>query len=551
MPRFERLIVLVAVMFSPAHYALGAKQDEVDRVISAGREQNLVMEHLDRLCNRIGARLTGSDGLQNANEWTRDRFASFGITNARLERWGEVAVGFNRGPWSGRVVEPREGSLQFVTPAWTAGTRGVVRGKAILSPMNEEELAKLRPKLKGSWVVTPLPVKDGPRPAPGFLKTLGEIFDKAEIAGVIRPAKGELVITDGNSRITWEKVPTTPSIRLLQKQFEEVVGWLKEGKDVTLEFDIRNHFKKGPIPQFNVVADIPGTDKADEFVIVGGHLDSWDGATGATDNGTGVATTLEAARILMKAGVKPRRTIRFMLWSGEEQGMLGSRAYVKAHPELLPKVSAVLVHDGGTNYLSGMDATEAMMSDFQAAFADVINLDSKFPFAINKVSGIKSVGSDSDSFLSRDVPGLFWSQDGTAKYSRTHHTQFDTFDAAVPDYQKHSALVVALGAYGIANLDNMISREKLRAPGMPRGRRLGVQLEEMTVTEVVEDGVAESAGMLPGDVIVKVDGAAVADRGEMVAGVQKGDPKKKFTVIRDGKEVELTLDWTPRETEKP
>ena len=122
-------------------------------------------------------------------------------------------------------------------------------------------------------------------------------------------------------------------------------------------------------------------------MIVGGHIDSWDGATGATDNGTGVATTLEAARILMKAGVKPRRTIRFMVWSGEEQGLLGSAAYVKAHKDLMPKISAVLVHDGGTNYLSGIGATEAMMSDFEQVFAPVKELDPQFAFEVRKGRG--------------------------------------------------------------------------------------------------------------------------------------------------------------------
>ena len=166
---------------------------------------------------------------------------------------------------------------------------------------------------------------------------------------------------------------------LLRKQFDEIAGWLKDGKAVTLEFDIRNYFKKGPIKLYNVIADIPGTEKPDEYVIVGGHIDSWDGATGATDNGTGVSTTLEAARILMKAGVKPKRTIRFMLWSGEEQGLLGSAAYVKAHKDLMPKISAVLVHDGGTNYLSGIGATEAMLSDFEQVFAPVKELDPRLP----------------------------------------------------------------------------------------------------------------------------------------------------------------------------
>ena len=251
----------------------------------------------------------------------------------------------------------------------------------------------------------------------------------------------------------------------MRKPFDEIAGWLKEGKPVTLEFDIRNHFKKGPIKLYNVIADIPGSERPDEYVIVGGHIDSWDGATGATDNGTGVATTLEAARILMKAGVKPRRTIRFMLWSGEEQGLLGSAAYVKAHKDLMPKISAVLVHDGGTNYLAGIGATEAILSDFEQVFAPVKDLDPQYPFELRKVAGLTGGGSDHASFLTANVPGFFWRQSGKARYQHTHHTQFDTFDAAVPEYQRHSSLVVALAAYGIANLDHLLSRDKLRMPG--------------------------------------------------------------------------------------
>ena len=250
----------------------------------------------------------------------------------------------------------------------------------------------------------------------------------------------------------------------MRKQYDEITGWLKAGKTVTLEFDIRNHFKKGPIKLYNVIADIPGTEKPDEYVIVGGHIDSWDGATGATDNGTGVATTLEAARILMKAGVKPKRTIRFMLWSGEEQGLLGSAAYVKSHKDLMSRISAVLVHDGGTNYLSGIGATEAMLADFEKVFEPVKDLDPAYPFEVRKVAGLMGGGSDHASFLGANVPGFFWGQrGGRAVYQHTHHTQFDTFDAAIPEYQVHSSLVVALGAYGIANLDHLLSREKLRA----------------------------------------------------------------------------------------
>ncbi len=557
-----------------------ARNPELQRIISTAREGSQVMEHLDILCNRIGPRLTGSDNLTNACEWARERFAGFGIDNARLEAWGEFPVGFNRGPWFGRVIDPEPRALEFVTMAWSAGTRGAVRGPAVLAPKDRKELdeAKARGTLAGAWVLMPstggslggwsgdrrpatpradAPKSDAPkseasRPDPAFLRSLRAELEAAKAAGIIAAApRGDLLHTSGLHRITWDKLPTLPAITLLHPQYDEIAGWLKDGKPVSLEFDVRNYFKKGPIKLYNVIADIPGAEKPDELVIVGGHLDSWDGATGATDNGTGVATTLEAARILMKSGVRPKRTIRFMLWSGEEQGLLGSAAYVKAHKDLMPKISAVLVHDGGTNYLSGIGATAAMLADLEQVFAPIKELDPAYPFEVRKVAGLFGGGSDHASFLSANVPGFFWGQSGKARYNRTHHTQLDTYDAAIPEYQVHSSLVVALAAYGIANLDHLLSREKLRAPaGFFNRRMLGVQLDELTVSEVLDDSVAQKGGIKEGDVIVKVDGKKLADRSELIRALREGGPKKTITILRDGKEVEVKLDWEPAATPK-
>src|SRR5262249_31123525 len=147
---------------------------------------------------------------------------------------------------------------------------------------------------------------------------------------------------------------------------------LKSGQAVELEFDVDNRFVSGPVELDNVVADLRGSELPDEYVVVGGHIDSWDVATGATDNGTGCATTLEAARLLAATGANPRRTIRFMLWSGEEEGLLGSAAWVAAHPDVLPHVSCALVHDGGTDFVSGLGVTRAEMPQAQAALAPVI-----------------------------------------------------------------------------------------------------------------------------------------------------------------------------------
>jgi hypothetical protein len=533
-----------------------AKSPEVERIVSTAHEQCQVMDHLDVLCNQIGPRLTGSDNLTQACEWVRDRFASFGIENARLEAWGEFPVGFNRGPWFGRVVQPEPRPLEFVTYAWTAGTKGAVRGKAVIAPNNKKELdeAKSKGTLKGAWVVLPRPGGSGPRPDPEFRRELPNELEAAKVAGIVSSSSAALLVTSGKHRISWDKLPSLPSVILLRKQYDEIAGWLKAGKTVALEFDIRNHFKKGPIKLYNVIADIPGSEHPDEYVIIGGHIDSWDGATGATDNGTGVATTLEAARILSKAGVKPRRTIRFMLWSGEEQGLLGSKAYVKAHGDLMPKISAVIVHDGGTNYLAGISATEAIVKDFEQVFAPVKELDPKYPFSVRKAHGLFGGGSDHASFLDANVPGFFWRQTGDANYQHTHHTQYDTYDAAIPDYQQHSSLVAALGAYGIANLDHLLSREKMRPAGaIVNRRRLRAQLEDLTVVEVEDDTPEQKAGLKEGDVLLKIDGTKITERSAVNRLIREGEPKKSVTVRRDGKEVELTITYpqAPAETIRP
>jgi carboxypeptidase Q len=529
----------------------GTEKADVDRITSTARESSQVMEHLDHLTNRIGSRLTSSDGLQTACEWTRDRFKSFGIDNARLEKWGEFPVGFNRGPWTGRMVEPAVKGLTFGTNSWTAGTKGPVKGPAVMAPENEEQLAKIKDKLPGAWVLAPVGTA-GPRGGgqgagnDDFRKKLEAAYEEARIAGIVRSTRSDLILTGGNYQISFDKLPATPSINLLKAQYDEIAALIKDGKPVVLEFDVRNYFKKGPIPLFNVIADIVGTEFPDEYVIVGGHIDSWDGATGTCDNGTGCSTTLEAARILMKSGVKPRRTIRFMLWSGEEQGLFGSKEYVKAHPELMNKISAVLVHDGGTNYLSGISVPKAMKQDIDDALAPLIGLDPAMPFAIREIAGLtQGGGSDHASFVAAGVPGFFWGQrGGRANYQHVHHTQFDTYDAAIPEYQKHSSLVAALGSLGIANLDRLLSRENLIAPGGgnrgPR-RTSGLRLEEMKVSEVTEGTPAEKAGFKPGDLIIKVAGKAVTSREDYFEAMQAAGSEVAITVKRDGQEIELKL----------
>ncbi|MCK6448036.1 MAG: M20/M25/M40 family metallo-hydrolase [Planctomycetes bacterium] len=527
---------------------VAAASTEAERIRALAASDSRVAEHTRHLCQEIGPRLTSSSALQRAIEWARDEFASYGL-DARLEAWGEFPVGFDRGPSRGALVAPETLPLEFTTPAWTPGTSGPVRGPVVLYPKNEEELAALAGRLAGAWVVTPR-FSAGERPARDVKKKIDEALAAAGVAGHVRRAgsrNGELVITDGNHDIAWDELPKKVDVIVRGDQFDRIVGLAHAGT-AELEFDLDQRFRQGPVTQYNVIADLVGSEHPDEYVIVGGHIDSWDGAQGAQDNATGVATTLEAARLLAKSGVRPKRTIRFQLWSGEEQGLYGSQGYVRDHADELARISAVLVHDGGTNWLSGLRCTPEMETDLRRAFAPVIELDATKPFEFIVTEGLRNSGdSDHASFLSKGVPAFFWEQKGDADYGFIHHTQNDVLEHVRDDYQRHSALVVALGALGIANLDGLLSRENLSGI---EPRRMGVQLEGTKVASVNDGGLAASAGWKDGDVILAIDGVAVGSRQEISDTLQQGGPKKSIRLKRGDGELETVLDWSESPGEK-
>jgi hypothetical protein len=520
----------------------------VQKIVDEGRNKSQVMAHLDHLTNTIGPRLTGSERLTKACEWARDQFTSYGLKNVRLEQWGTAEVGFDRGVHSGfvhRKGQKDPEALTFGTHAWTPGTDGKKRGKAVLGPAKDEEFDAFAGKARGAWVLR------APGGDQGNHARLDKLCVENGALGVIRDG-GELILTSGNLGTTWDSRPKLVSVNLHRPQYEKLTAELKAGAELELELDVQNHFKQGPIPLYNVLAELPGTDKKGEIVIVGGHIDSWDGATGTTDNGTGVATTLEAARLLARSAARPRRTIRFMLWSGEEQGLLGSRAYIKAHPDENDRISAVLVHDGGTNYVSGIKATKEMLPLFEKVFAPVVKLDEKHPFQIQEVAALpRGIGSDHDSYLAQGVPGFFWNQSGQANYTFTHHTQHDVYTAAIADYQKHTSMVVAIGALGVANLGPMVPRGggSIAQPNAAvNTRRLGVQFEDgdLKVTSVREESVAARAGLKVGDKVLGVDGQKVSTRDQLAEALNQGGERKKLSIERNGKPREITVTFPKR-----
>jgi hypothetical protein len=551
------VLVALAAPFAAAQ----APPEVVSRIIAeSAPEKSRVMDHLARLCLDIGPRLTGSQRLIEACEFAAETFKGYGL-QARLEQWDTVEVGFDRGVHSGfafyseappeapageagrparrRGAGEKGRRLTFNTDAWTPGTDGLKHGLLLLVPKEESELEALREKAKGAWLFR------GKESLPA--RKLDDFVLATGAYGVVSNG-GDLLLTAGRLRTKWDQLPKVVRIALWIEDHKFLEERLAAGP-VHAAFDVRNYFRKGPIPLYNVIAELKGTEKPEELVIVGGHIDSWDGAQGTTDNGTGTATTIEAARLLTAAGAKPKRTIRFMLWSGEEQGLLGSRAYIAAHPEENDRISAVLVHDGGTNYVSGLPATPAMMEDLKTACAPLFTLNPALPFALREVRRLPAgIGSDHDSYVQVGVPGFFWDQAGRANYTYTHHTQHDVYAAAIPEYQRHTAAAVAIAALGVANLPRLLDRTTAGGPEAPNPmsarRRLGAQFDEsLSVVSVVEGGRGHAAGLREGDRILKVDGRVVGDAGALSTELNAGENKKKITVRRGATELELAVEF--------
>lgn len=535
--------VSVAAALDPKAARAAEEARVVASVIELGRADNRAEEHLRHLCLSIGPRLTSSHNLEKAQQWALERFRDYGLS-ARLERWGEFPVGFDRNHLRGHVVGEEARPFELTTPSWTPGTDGPRRGAALVRPETDEELEAVKDRLAGAWLVA-RPTRRGAerQRVPNEVRDrVNAAIQAAGVAGEVRSSGSELVHTGGNHEIRWDKLPKNVRVTLQGPQHAALLERLEKGEALELEFDIGNTFFEGPVAQYNVIADLVGSEYPDEYVIVGGHLDSWDGAQGAVDNGTGCATTIEAARLLVMAGARPKRTIRFALWSGEEQGLFGSEGYVRDHAAELERTSAVLIHDGGTNYLSGLGATFDMEEQLRAACAPIFTLDERFPFRLRVGEGFSfSPDSDHAPFAQKGVPGFFWDQAGKSDYDHMHHTQYDTFETAVPEYQAHSSIVAALAAYGIANLPERLSRENFEA--IPP-RRMGVTLDGTKVANLTDGGKAGKAGWKVGDVVVTVDGKAVATREEVTQALQEGGPRKVFVLARGEEQIESVLDYT-------
>ena len=472
-----------------AALAVSAQDKVTKAVMELGRTDNRTMQHADYIARNIGGRLVGTHMLNHAEEWVVSQFKSWGL-EVTVQEAVKIGVGFDRGPWSGRLLSEDGFVLHFGTPAYTAGTRGPQKGKVYLEPKSQREFDRIKGALKGAWVlletgatsglaIDASPVADSTRAAKlaageeGSVLLYRQMVD-AGVLGFIRPAQLPMQVLYNRAMcfdLTMDNLPKACDILLDEHQFAVIKQKAVNREDFQLEFDIRNHFFPGPMKYHNILAVIKGTKNPDEYVMMGSHLDAYDIATGSTDDGQGVCVTMEAARLLAAAGAKPRRSIMFCIWTGEEYGLLGSKYFVDNKTVPWDKISNYFNRDGGPLAATSITVPPAMYDDFVKVCEPLKDYNPAIPFTVNKREGdpqprpARASGSDHGSFQIHGLPAISFRESDVFGYDFIYrdiwHTEDDLYDKLIPEYMEHSAVVQAVTAYGIANLDHLLSREGL------------------------------------------------------------------------------------------
>jgi len=437
-------------------------------IVALGTSDPRTMDWLDILSNRFGGRMAGSDAYTHAAQWTRTQLQDWGV-QTELEDAGQMPLGFNRGPWSARMVTPSEETLRIATPAYTAGTKGAQQGLATLGPATIEEGHARFAQFKGKWIFVGGENGGSGRDGETVFKTrrITRLLMEAGALGTIQ--SGEEPLYSGTAAATnWASLPTLPDINLAAAQYDKIRQRLASGIPVTLEFDNRNWFYPGPVTYHNVVAQIRGSEKPDQIVIIGAHLDSFDGATGAADNGSGVATMIEAMRLLSQSGARPRRTIMMVAFGAEELGRRGAFAFAERHADRLDNVIVMLNRDGRPGAISGITVPSTWQPALSRVEKDLAGVNPVFDFALTiedqpqnagKAMNASS-GSDDAVFAAHGIPTPKFTVLSNFDYSRALHTVADTYEAVLPFSfaQQYSSIAIALTAYEVANAPEELSR---------------------------------------------------------------------------------------------
>jgi len=525
--------------------------DAFERIRDEGLNRSQVMQTISYLTDVIGPRLTGSPALRRANEWTRDRLTGWGLQNARLEPWGPFGRGWTLRRFSAEVTAPQAFPLHAYPRAWSPGLEAPLEAEAVLvEAENDEQLEKHRGQLRGKIVLAGalrelkprfeppasrltdrqlLDLANAPDPAlaprrppqtpspeqverlrfnerrnrffadegVGLLVGSSPAGDGSMLqfvqAAVVPYAPGT---APAQRPAPWDpKAPRpVPQVVVSNDHYNRLVRMIRQGERPALSVRLQVDFDDSDPNAYNTVAEIPGTDLKDEVVMLGAHLDSWHTGTGATDNAAGVAVMMEAARILKAAGLQPRRTVRVALWSGEEQGLLGSRAYVREHfgpaapaaapagsepaapagaagpPRFKPEHDKLSVYynlDSGTGAVRGihLQGNEALRPLFRQWLAPLRELKvGENTYSAQTITLANAGGSDFLSFDAVGLVGLDFLQDDIEYGTRTWHSNQDVYDRVIPEDVKQAAVAVAWFVYNSAVLDQRLPRKPFRAP---------------------------------------------------------------------------------------
>lgn len=496
--------VLPALANEPTRHPAPAEVHK--QIISLEREQSQIMPNLEYLSDMIGARLTGSRSLLEANRWTADKMKEYGLQNVHLEAY-TIPEGWERGKCEATLITPVKFKLNVAQMAWTPGTRGKVRGHVVaFTASKEADFDAYRGKLQDAIIVEPAPTGNfarggvipggtPPPPIPAFAKTTSRLpvaesqmtgMSLEEDHGTLQPPGGMQRFMEFRRKLSaflkeegalaifrvsekaqdlqnmtgsWASRAKLPTLFITQEHQALLNRLLKRNLTVEIDLEVKSRTIKGPVTVYNTVGEIPGTTKANEIVLLGAHLDSWDLAQGTTDNGTGSMVVLEVAHIFKSLNLKPTRTLRFVLFSGEEQGLHGSEAYVAAHKADMPNYSVVFVHDTGTGrvkgaWLQGREEVRPVLAQEFALVGELGLLTDKPRLEPNKMNG-----TDHAPFDDAGVPAFAFMQD-SAEYGMTHHSQTDTFDKARPQDLQQGACVMAIFAYNATERDMPYPRKK-------------------------------------------------------------------------------------------
>ena len=456
----------------------------VGRLIDEALNRSQVMRNLQYLADVIGPRLTGSPAARAANDWTMRKFQEYGLA-AQLEQWN-FGGRWERGALSVRMTAPRAHDVIAASWAWAPGSNGrTIRGPVVrIDGSTPDSLAAHLRQARGAFAMLrpPAPVwnADGPPMTAAdstkqreYFRGVSAPFQNADstararlqqfqtdVPFLLRNAGALATLLDGGKEQTLltmsgspNRVLPLPQIVVAHEEYAMFDRLLRLGITPQLEASIANRMMLDSVPQWNTVAELRGTEHPGEVVIVGAHLDSWDLATGASDNGTGSMSTLETARVIAQSGLKPRRTIRFILFTGEEQGLIGSRKYAEAHAAEMDSIQAVVVLDNGVGAITGqaLQGRQDLEGLWRQILAPVARLGADS--VVNRNKG----GTDHLSFLPYGVPAFNYDQ-LTRGYDHTHHSQIDVFDHAVPMDIAQAATVMAVNAWQLADLAELLPR---------------------------------------------------------------------------------------------